>query len=162
MARERIDVEVDGNDAGTVQAWLIRLSKLLRINGRCRLRVDPVGKRRSNRSNSYYFVAVVASLQQYALDQGDVMDKDTAHETLKRECGLWTESENPALNRPISWANYDQKSGSAYIDRCIGWLAQMGQPVPPPIVFGLKKWDEANPPNKVVRRSPAPAVEAAV
>lgn len=148
-----MDFEIDGNDAATVQAWLIRFAKLVRGNGRVRVRVDPVGVKRSNRCNAYYFVAVVASLQQYALDQGDVMGKEEAHETLKRECGLWTENENPALNRPISWADYDQKNGTAYIDRCIGWLAQMGQPVPPPIVFGLRdKWDGENPPNKVRHR----------
>lgn len=135
MARPKYAASIDTDDAATIREWQVRLGTL-KGKGRYRIKFEPEGTSRSNQANRYYFGCVVAALQEYARQQGDVMDKDEAHETLKRECGLRREIVNydtgHVLKSLKSWADYSTEEGAEYIDRCIGWLGQMGVVVPEP------------------------------
>jgi hypothetical protein len=106
------------------------------LSGPYRLILEPAGTKRQTPMGNYYFAAVVGALVTYCREQGDMMTKDEAHETLKRECGLRREIVNHDTGFVMMtlrrWRDYDEYDKWEYTQRCIAWLAQMGVRVMPP------------------------------
>jgi len=101
---------------------------------------------RSLRSNDYYWAAIVEGLVQCMLAQGEVWDKDDAHEQLKRKCGLKCEkqmtnvvtSEIEVSTLDKSTSKYTVEEMSAYIERCRIFLHDFfGYDVPDQDIFEM-------------------------
>lgn len=139
--RPKYSASIDTADDRQLREWQVRLGTL-KNHGRYRLSFEPEGNSRTSPQNRYYFGCVVSALEEYARLQGDVLGKDEAHETLKRECGLWHEIINfdtgVVLKTLKSWTEYSVEEGAEYIDRCVAWLGQMGVVVMEPDTYRME------------------------
>ncbi len=102
------------------------MQKIAGLRGLWEIKLKERSFVRSLRSNDYYWAAIVDGLIQCMIDQGEVWDKDFAHERLKDKCGLKDNkfmtnvvtSEIESFSVVRSTTTYSAQEMSEYIERC--------------------------------------------
>jgi hypothetical protein len=95
--------------------------------------LKPYSPRRSNRANSFYWAAVVVALVQFFEEQGQMVSAEYAHDLLvRRNLG---EREVMAPDGAVEKLRLEthtlsRDEFSAYVERCIAWLAEWSIEVP--------------------------------
>ncbi len=113
------------------------------LQGPQEVTIKPWKPRRSNRANSFYFAVVVAALRQFLAEQGDNYSVDECHDLLKTRCLGTVKVFNRKTGefiaeKSLGSAMLDTSEFSAYVERCIAWLADFGIEVPSPEMVGMK------------------------
>jgi hypothetical protein len=102
---------------------------------------EPHKELRSLRANAYYHVAVVKSFYEYRRNQGESCTQDDCHELLKllHNPGEFHDPVSGEVIRIGLTTRTDSPEFSAYVERCIAWLSEMGVFVPPPEMYGMQR-----------------------
>jgi hypothetical protein len=109
------------------------LSQLGALTDPHAVELKPYSPRRSNRANSFYWAAVVVALVQFFEEQGQMVSAEYAHDLLvRRNLG---EREVMAPDGAVEKLRLEthtlsRDEFSAYVERCIAWLAEWSIEVP--------------------------------
>jgi hypothetical protein len=102
---------------------------------------EPHKEMRSTTANSFYHAAVVRAFYEYRRAQGESCTQNDCHELLKllHNPGEFTDPVSGEVVRIGLTTRTNSDEFSAYVDRCIAWLDEMGIPILPRESYEQKK-----------------------